>query len=58
MKKEVQNSKIIEDIRNLLVSSIQNQQQKMRQFYITFPNCDAVRTKLSWTHYRIQRAKP
>jgi len=108
MKKEIQNSKIIEDIRNLLVSSRQNLQQtvntamvqtywhigriivedeqageqraeygkkqlefisdklttefgkgfdarnlrNMRQFYITFPNWNAVSTKLSWTHYR------
>ncbi len=24
----------------------------MRQFYLTFPICDAVRHELSWTHYR------
>ena len=24
----------------------------MRQFYITFPNCDALRHNLSWTHYK------
>ena len=26
--------------------------RNMRQFYITFPNCDALRSELSWTHYR------
>ena len=31
------------DIRNL---------RNMRQFYLTFPNRNAVRTELSWTHYR------
>jgi predicted nuclease of restriction endonuclease-like (RecB) superfamily len=25
----------------------------MRQFYLTYPICDAVRHKLSWTHYRL-----
>ncbi len=25
----------------------------MRTFYLTFPNWNAVRTELSWTHYRI-----
>lgn len=25
----------------------------MRQFYLAFPNCDAVRHNLSWTHYRL-----
>ncbi|MDR2972471.1 MAG: PDDEXK nuclease domain-containing protein [Bacteroidales bacterium] len=25
----------------------------MRQFYHTFPNCDALRHELSWTHYRL-----
>ena len=24
----------------------------MRQFYLTFPNCHALRDELSWTHYR------
>lgn len=23
----------------------------MRQFYLTFPNCHALRGELSWTHY-------
>ena len=27
--------------------------QYMRQFYLTFPICDAVRRQLSWTHYRL-----
>lgn len=26
--------------------------RNMRLFYLTFPNCDAVRHNLSWTHYR------
>lgn len=26
--------------------------RNMRSFYLCFPNCDAVRHKLSWTHYR------
>lgn len=108
MKKEIENNKIIEDIRSLLLSSRQNLQQtvntamvqtywhigriivedeqageqrasygkkqlslisekltnefgkgfdttnlrKMRQFYLLFPNQDAVSLKLSWTHYR------
>lgn len=26
--------------------------RNMRQFYLTFPNRNAVRTELSWTHYR------
>ena len=24
----------------------------MRQFYMMFPKCDALRSELSWTHYR------
>ncbi|MDP0588428.1 MAG: PDDEXK nuclease domain-containing protein [Candidatus Endonucleobacter bathymodioli] len=32
------------DVRNL---------RNMRQFYLTFPNRNAVRTELSWTHYRV-----
>ena len=31
------------------VSNIQN----MRKFYLTFPNEDALRSELSWTHYRL-----
>jgi len=31
------------DIRNL---------QMMRKFYLTFPNTNALRSQLSWTHYR------
>jgi predicted nuclease of restriction endonuclease-like (RecB) superfamily len=27
--------------------------QMMRQFYITFPNANALRSELSWTHYRL-----
>ncbi len=27
----------------------------MRLFYQAFPNCDALRHELSWTHYRIVR---
>ncbi len=26
--------------------------RNMRTFYLTFPNCDALRHNLSWTHYR------
>ncbi len=26
---------------------------RMRQFYMLFPNCDAVRHELSWTHFRL-----
>ena len=26
--------------------------RNMRQFYLTFPNCYALRSELSWTHYR------
>lgn len=26
--------------------------RNMRQFYLTFPNRNAMRTELSWTHYR------
>ena len=25
----------------------------MRQFYLAFPNCYALRSELSWTHYRL-----
>jgi len=25
----------------------------MRQFYVMFPKCDALRHELSWTHYRL-----
>ena len=27
--------------------------RNMRQFYQSFPNCDALRHELSWTHYRL-----
>lgn len=27
--------------------------RNMRAFYLTFPNCDALRPELSWTHYRL-----
>ena len=27
--------------------------KNMRQFYLTFPNCYALRSNLSWTHYRM-----
>lgn len=27
--------------------------RNMRMFYQTFPNCDALRPELSWTHYRL-----
>lgn len=27
--------------------------QHMRAFYLGFPNCDALRRELSWTHYRL-----
>lgn len=27
--------------------------RKMRLFYVTFSNCDALRLNLSWTHYRL-----
>lgn len=27
--------------------------RRMRQFYRAFPNCDALRHNLSWTHYRL-----
>lgn len=27
--------------------------RNMRQFYLTFPKCDALRHELSWTHYRL-----
>ena len=27
--------------------------RNMRRFYLTFPKQNAVRTELSWTHYRI-----
>ncbi len=27
--------------------------RNMRSFYQTFPNCDALRHELSWTHYRL-----
>ncbi len=30
------------------VSNLRN----MRQFYMTFPICDALRSELSWAHYR------
>ncbi len=26
--------------------------RNMRQFFLTYPICDAVRSELSWTHYR------
>ena len=32
------------DVRNL---------QMMRKFYLTFPNTNALRSQLSWTHYRL-----
>jgi len=27
--------------------------RNIRQFYLAYPNCDALRHELSWTHYRI-----
>ena len=30
-----------------------NNLQRMRQLFICFPNCDALRHNLSWTHYRL-----
>lgn len=27
--------------------------KNIRQFYIMFPNCDALRHELTWTHYRL-----
>ena len=27
--------------------------RNMRTFYVSFPNCDALRHELSWTHYRL-----
>jgi len=27
--------------------------RNIRQFYLTFPKCDALRHELSWTHYRL-----
>ena len=27
--------------------------RNIRKFYLTFPNCDALRHELSWTHYRL-----
>ncbi|KAB2941875.1 MAG: hypothetical protein MPEBLZ_02170 [Candidatus Methanoperedens nitroreducens] len=27
--------------------------RNIRQFYLTFPNCDALRRELTWTHYRL-----
>jgi predicted nuclease of restriction endonuclease-like (RecB) superfamily len=27
--------------------------RNIRQFYLTFPNCDALRHELTWTHYRL-----
>ena len=27
--------------------------QQMRNFYLAYPNCDALRHELSWTHYRL-----
>lgn len=27
--------------------------RRMRQFYVSFQNCDALRHELSWTHYRM-----
>jgi hypothetical protein len=31
------------------ISNLKN----MRQFYLVFPNGDALRRQLSWTHYRL-----
>ncbi len=31
----------------------QSNLSRMRQFYSTYPNCDALRHELSWTHYRL-----
>lgn len=30
-----------------------NNLQRMRQLFLCFPNCDALRHNLSWTHYRL-----
>ena len=30
-----------------------NEFMDIRQFYLTFPNCYALRSNLSWTHYRM-----
>jgi hypothetical protein len=27
--------------------------RRMRQFYVSFQSCDALRHELSWTHYRM-----
>ena len=27
--------------------------RKIRQFYLEFKNCDAVRYEITWTHYRL-----
>ncbi|OQX21809.1 MAG: hypothetical protein BWK75_02295, partial [Candidatus Altiarchaeales archaeon A3] len=27
--------------------------RNIRKFYLTFPNCDALRHELTWTHYRL-----
>ena len=27
--------------------------RKIRQFYLEFKNCDAVRHEITWTHYRL-----
>lgn len=35
--------------RGFTASNLRN----MRQFYLTFPNCYALRSNLSWTHYRM-----
>ena len=38
-----------EDGRGFTVANLKN----MRQFYLTFPNGYALRSELSWTHYRL-----
>ncbi len=33
----------------------QSNLRRMHQFYSTYPNCDALRHELSWTHYRLNK---
>lgn len=43
------------DQKNLpkIIPSAGSTYQNIRQFYIIFPNCDALRHELNWTHYRL-----
>ena len=57
------NSKLYKEISSILRTARTNAEfeqgfdvrelRKIRQFYLEFKNCDAVRHEITWTHYRL-----